>query len=70
MKHDKMEWPAVKFADIKSPDLNAEKYEGSGIPDLVLTDASGKVLSDSFNGQEYVGPYKVLDDIKKMVPKP
>jgi nucleoredoxin len=68
MKMDDMTWPAVRFADIDS--TNAKKYCGSGIPDLVLTDASGKVLSDSFDGQDYLGPEKVMDDIQKMVPQP
>jgi len=66
MKADSMPWPAVRFSAIDSTKLNA--LCGPGIPDLVLTDANGKVLSDSFHGQDYVGPYQVLDDIKKRVP--
>jgi nucleoredoxin len=65
MKTDAMAWPAVRFDDIDS--TKANQYCGEGIPDLVLVDASGKVLSDSFQGSEYVGPYKVMDDIKSMV---
>jgi len=34
-----------------------------GIPDLVVVDASGKVLADSFVGGKYVGPGRVLDDL-------
>ena len=68
MKTDAMPWPAVRFDDIES--VKANKYCGAGIPDLVLVDADGKVLSDSFNGQEYVGPEKVMDDIKSLVPTP
>jgi pimeloyl-ACP methyl ester carboxylesterase len=30
---------------------------------LVLVDASGKVVSDSYTGSEYVGPQKVLADL-------
>jgi nucleoredoxin len=70
MKNDGMAWPAVRFSDIDDPQLGAKKYCGPGIPDLVLTDAKGNVLSDSFDGQDYVGPTKVMDDIKKMVPQP
>jgi nucleoredoxin len=70
MKGDEMPWPAVRFSDITLPDVNARRYCGSGIPDLVLTDENGKVLSDSFNGQTYLGPQKVVEDIKKLVPKP
>ena len=65
MKTDGMSWPAVRFDDIAS--TNANKFCGEGIPDLVLVDAGGKVLSDSFQGSNYVGPYKVIDDIKSMV---
>ena len=61
-----MSWPAVRFDDID--EIKADRYCGSGIPDLVLVDASGKVLSDSFNGAEYLGPEKVMNDIKSMVP--
>jgi nucleoredoxin len=68
MKADSMPWPAVRFSAIRTTNLNA--LCGSGIPDLVLTDENGKVLSDSFHGDNYVGPYQVMDDIKKMVPKP
>lgn len=65
MTGDMMPWPAVRFDDIES--THANKYCGSGIPDLVLVDAKGNVLSDSFHGSDYVGPYKVMDDIKTMV---
>lgn len=65
MKKDDMPWPAVRFDDIDS--TKANQYCGEGIPDLVLVDAGGKVLSNSFQGSDYVGPYKVIDDIKSMV---
>jgi nucleoredoxin len=66
MKGDNMIWPAVKYEDIEG--LNLDSYDSQGgIPDLILFDANGKVLSDSFQGSEYVGPDKVLGDIKTMV---
>ncbi len=76
MKADSMPWPAVRFSAIDSTNLDAldapvdetGQPGPGGLPDLVLTDASGKVLSDSFHGETYVGPQRVLDDIKKMVP--
>lgn len=70
MKTDDMTWPAVRFSDIDNSRLDAKKYCGPGIPCLVLTDAEGKVLSDSYEGQNYVGPQKVVEDIKRMVPQP
>jgi nucleoredoxin len=65
MKGDSMPWPAVRFDDIDK--VNGNQFCGRGIPDLVLTDADGTVLSDSFDGYQYLGPYKVIDDIKRMV---
>lgn len=65
MTTDGMPWPAVRFDDIAR--TKANQYSGSGIPDLVLVDADGKVLSNSFQGSDYVGPDKVMDDIKSMV---
>jgi nucleoredoxin len=65
MKTDAMPWPAVRFDDIDS--TGANKYCGPGIPDLVLVDEHGKVLSDSFNGPDYRGPEAVIGDIQSMV---
>ena len=65
MKTDAMPWPAVRFDDIERDDAN--KYCGPGIPDLVLVDDNGKVLSDSFNGSDYRGPDSVIDDITNLV---
>jgi nucleoredoxin len=61
-----MPWPTLKFdAKKRSPELT--KYAGPGIPCLVFLDASGKVLSDSYAGTEYLGPRKVLKDIEKIL---
>ncbi len=67
MKGDSMPWPAIWYQDIDNPDLNAKKYEGPGIPCLVLVDANGNVLSDSFRNGDYVGPQVVLNDIRNLV---
>jgi nucleoredoxin len=67
MKGDSMPWPAVWFADIQNPNLNAGQFCGPGIPCLVLVDSDGNVLSDSFRNGEYVGPQQVVDDIVKIV---
>lgn len=64
MKEDQMPWLAVKY------DQRTEKitsYSGSGIPCLVLVDAKGQVLSDSFEGDNYVGPGKVLQDAQRIL---
>jgi nucleoredoxin len=65
VKDDSMPWPAARFEDIDGS--NANQYCGEGIPDLVLVDDAGKVLSNSFDGSNYLGPDKVLDDIKRLV---
>jgi nucleoredoxin len=62
MRETKMPWPAIDYSKIAvKPEIT--KYVGSGIPCLVLIDATGKVISDSFAGKEYLGPQKVLTDI-------
>jgi nucleoredoxin len=70
MKQDKMSWPALTFADRANSQIGVAKYFGDSIPDLVLVDGNGKVLSDTNDGQNYVGPEKVLADIPKLVPAP
>jgi nucleoredoxin len=67
MKEMAMPWPAFSFEDTNHDGKGIEKFAGSGIPDLVLVDADGKVLSDSFSGSSYLGPRHVLDDIEKLV---
>jgi nucleoredoxin len=62
MRETNMPWPAIDYAKVASKDA-IRKYAGDGIPCLVLLDASGKVISDSFAGKEYLGPGKVLGDL-------
>jgi nucleoredoxin len=73
MKEMSMPWPAVRFDALKHDGSGTfkgsgiEKFAGDGIPDLVLVDSTGKVLSDSYQDGQYVGPEKVIEDIKTMV---
>jgi nucleoredoxin len=68
MRADAMPWPAIRYADIDNPELEAKKYRGVGIPWLVLVDADGNVLSDTlFNGMQ-ANQQHVIDDIRSMVP--
>ena len=61
----KMPWPAIDFA--KLPTKGAlKKYAGESIPCLVLLDASGKVVSDTYAGKKFLGPEKVLADMAAM----
>ena len=66
MREANMPWPAIDYQKI-SAKVVINKYAGQGIPDLVLVDGSGKILADSYNGQQYVGPAKVLETLDKML---
>lgn len=68
MKEVSMPWPALKYA--VATDENAlTNYEGDGIPHLVFLNKEGKLLSSSVENGEYVGPQKVIEDIKKTLNK-
>ena len=61
-----MPWPALRFSAVKgSRALN--KYAGPAIPCLVLVNEKGEILSDSFKGDTYLGPHKVMNDLKKLL---
>jgi thiol-disulfide isomerase/thioredoxin len=65
--HDlSMPWPAVRFAEIRGlPEIG--KYEGSGIPCLVIIDAQGNVLADSFVNGQYVGAEEPMNQLGKLL---
>jgi nucleoredoxin len=62
MAEMKMPWPTVRYGVNGSISL-LKKYEESGIPNLVLVDASGTVLAKSFVGDNYVGPTSVMNEL-------
>jgi nucleoredoxin len=59
MKADRMPWLALKY-ELRGQNPELMRYAGDGIPCLVLVDASGRVLADSYQGGNYVGPGHVL----------
>jgi len=63
MREANMPWPAIDYQKLPGKDA-IRKYAGEGIPDLVLVDRTGKVISDSFAGKEYLGPAKVISDLE------
>ncbi len=66
MREDKMPWLAVKY------DRREQKmvdYSGPGIPCLVLVDAKGRVLADSYRGATYLGPQQVLEATRRILKK-
>lgn len=64
MKDDGMPWLAV---DYDRRDEKLMGYCGPGIPCLVLVNEHGRVLSDSFVGDNYRGPQAVLADARRML---
>jgi thiol-disulfide isomerase/thioredoxin len=66
MRELSMPWPAVRFAEIKGlPDI--KKYRGTGIPCLVIVDAQGNVVADSFENGQYVGAEKPMQKLGKLL---
>jgi nucleoredoxin len=66
MRDDAMPWLALKYDDAQQ-ESELRRYCGPGIPCLVLVDPQGRVLSDSFEGDNYVGPGKVLRDATRLL---
>lgn len=63
MRDTKMPWPAIDYQKVAAKE-SITKYAGEGIPDLVLVDGTGRVVSTSYEGKKYVGPGKVLVDLQ------
>jgi nucleoredoxin len=62
MRETNMPWPAIDYEKLPAKE-SIRKNAGSGIPSLVLVDQTGKILSSSYAGTEYLGPAKVLADL-------
>lgn len=68
MEKMKMPWPAARFRSSLAKTLN-DRYCGPGIPCLVLVTPEGKILADSYDGSEYLGPVQVLDELDRILEK-
>lgn len=66
MREDKMPWLAVKYDRREQQMVD---YSGPGIPCLVLVDAKGRVLADSYRGETYLGPQQVLEATRRILKK-
>ena len=64
MKEASMPWVALSWASSNMAAAIKQKYCGPGIPCLVMLNERDEVVSDSYVGTEYVGPSKVLNDLK------
>jgi len=65
MAETSMPFPAVRWDAVRWS--KAEKLCGPGIPSLVVIDQNDHIISDSFEGMNYVGPYKVVEDLRKLL---
>lgn len=64
MLEDEMEWPAFKHGKQK----NVVRSNGNGIPCLIVTDANGNKLHDSYNPDgTYRGPRAVMREIESLL---
>jgi hypothetical protein len=66
MKGDNMPWTALKY-DLRQQNPELLRYAGNGIPCLVLVDSAGRVLADSYQGDNYVGPGHVVRETMKIL---
>jgi nucleoredoxin len=62
MRETNMPWPAIDFQKLADKGV-LKKSAGDGIPSLVLVDHTGKLISSSYAGKQYLGPAKVLADL-------
>jgi nucleoredoxin len=62
MRETNMPWPAIDYQKLPGKEV-LKKNAGDGIPSLVLVDSTGKVISSTYAGTQYLGPAKVLGDL-------
>ncbi|MES1168236.1 MAG: thioredoxin-like domain-containing protein, partial [Oleiharenicola lentus] len=66
MQEDRMPWPAVKYDRREQQMID---YFGPGIPCVVLVDAKGRVLADTYRGADYLGPQQALEATRRILQK-
>jgi nucleoredoxin len=60
-----MPWPAISYDKISKADA-VRKLSGRGIPCLVVVDLNGKVIKDSYENGQYIGPSAVMAELEKL----
>jgi nucleoredoxin len=70
IRDSQMPWPAIDFAKLPGKASSLRKYSGESIPCLVVVDAAGSVISDTYAGKNYLGPEKVIGDLAAIFAKP
>jgi thiol-disulfide isomerase/thioredoxin len=63
MSEYNMSFPAIAYAQRNA----VREYGGRGIPNLVILNKQGEVVSGSYEGDKYVGPQKVLKDMQRLL---
>lgn len=64
----KMTWPHLKLSKTEGF-KKTFKHPGRGIPNLVLTDVTGKLLKTSYDGDNYLGPNVVMTHLESLLQK-
>jgi len=65
MSTARMPWPALDYNKRSNHPL--DKFGGPGIPCLTVIDSEGKVVSHSYDGDEHLGPQKVMADLRELL---
>lgn len=66
VKETGMPWPFVRFKSLDSVE-SLERWEGNGIPCLVVVSADGHAIFHSYQGNEYLGPSDPLKRFTAML---
>jgi hypothetical protein len=61
-----MPWPVLKYSEIGSAEA-VERWEGPGIPDLVVLTRDATPILNSYHGADYVGPQSVLEAVEPLL---
>jgi nucleoredoxin len=67
MKTEKMPWPAVKKATWFQLSGVLHTYYNGLIPQLVIVDPYGKLLADSYQNKNYVGPKRAMGELDRIL---
>lgn len=65
MREARMPWPAIDYDQLAGL-AGLKQLSGDGIPSLVLLDATGHLLSSTYDGGKYLGPQKVITDLQRI----
>jgi len=61
-----MRFPALDYYKRRSATA-ITRYAGRGIPCLVVVDRRGRVVADSYRGNQYIGPYEPLKKLAALL---